>query len=316
MGIIQVLLRLPELLRNFRFCYEDIKKYQPDAVILVDFSGFNLKVAKWAKLNGFKVFYFISPQIWATRAGRIKAIKKYVDKMFVILPFEKEFYKKYNYDVEFVGHPLMDTLDNLRTHENFTQNLNIKKPIIALLPGSRKQELNKILKEMLSVVNYFPDYQFIVAGAANLDASCYIEVLKKYPSVILVQGKTYELLSHSEAALVTSGTATLETAILGVPQVVCYKTNFIFYLIVKMIIKIKFISIVNIIFGKKIVSELIQNHLNQKELTKELSEILKPENQMRIKNDYKILKTMLGEKGATDRTAILIKEELHKNKTK
>jgi lipid-A-disaccharide synthase len=311
MGIVQVILRLPELLRNFKFCYEDIKQYKPDAIILIDFSGFNLKVAKWAKLNSYKVFYFISPQVWATRAGRIKTIKKYVDKMFVILPFEKEFYNKHNYEVEFVGHPLLDTLENYSPDIDFSKNLGVQKPIIALLPGSRKQELNKILKEMLSIVDYFPNYQFIVAGSANLDKSIYDKFLKKHPTVGLTQGKTYDLLSNAEAALVTSGTATLETAILGIPQVVCYKTNFIFYLIVRMIIKIRFISIVNIIFGKKVISELIQNHLNKKELLKELSEILKPETKARIKNDYSKLKSMLGEKGATDRAANFIVRELN-----
>jgi lipid-A-disaccharide synthase len=300
MGVIQVIKRLPALLKNFQFCHDDILNYKPDAIILIDFSGFNLRIAKWAKNNGFTVFYFISPQVWATRAGRVHKIKKYVDRMFVILPFEKEFYKKYNYEVDFVGHPLLDIIEEHPFDIEFTDNLQSKKPIIALLPGSRKQEVRKILREMLSVVPKFKNHQFIIAKSAALPLDIYKPFLKKYSEVQIIESKTYDLIKNSEAALVTSGTATLETAIIGTPQIVCYKTGFLFYWIVRFIIKIPFISLVNIIMGRKIVEELIQGDLNEKRIETELLKILGKGKREKIIQEYTELRTKLGNRGATD----------------
>ena len=299
MGIFQVIRKLPSILRNFQFCHNDILNYKPDAIILIDFSGFNLRIAKWAKNNGFTVFYFISPQVWATRSGRVQKIKKYVDRMFVILPFEKEFYEKYNYEVDFVGHPLLDIIGDHSFDNNFKANLKYNKPIIALLPGSRKQEVRKILKEMLSVVPKFKNHQFIIAKSAALPMAVYEPFLKTHKDVQIIESKTYDLIKNSEAALVTSGTATLETAIIGTPQIVCYRTGFLFYWIVRFIIKIPFISLVNIIMGRKIVQELIQKDLNEYKIESELKKILDEDQRGKMIQDYRELKTRLGERGAT-----------------
>jgi lipid-A-disaccharide synthase len=313
MGIVQVLRRLPTIFRNFKFCHADIEAFKPDVIILIDYSGFNLRIAKWAKEKGFRVFYFISPQVWATRAGRVKKIKKYVDRMFVILPFEEDFYKKHNYKVDFIGHPL---LDNVAEHEKdaaFVQKMGAEKPIIALLPGSRRQEVKSILNEMLKMAPNFPEYQFIIAGAPTLPEEFYRPFLQKYPQVQLVHGQTYNLLANAEAALVTSGTATLETALFDVPEVVCYKTGPLFYWIVKQIIKIPFISLVNIIMGRKIVAELIQHELNENNLDLELKKILNSEHREILRKDYADLRNKLGNRGAAKRAAKLILEEIKAN---
>jgi lipid-A-disaccharide synthase len=295
------------------FCHKDIGSFQPDAIILIDYSGFNLRIAKWAKKNGFRVFYYISPQVWATRAGRVEKVKKYVDRMFCILPFEKEFYAKYGYDADYVGHPLIDTVDNFRNNVMTLSNTEIKKPIIALLPGSRKQEIKAILKRMLSIVNDFPDYQFVVAAAPSLPIELYKNILKENKSVIVLENQTYPLLNSAHAALVTSGTATLETALFGVPQVVCYKTGPLFYWIVKQIIKIPFISLVNIVMGRKIVEELIQGKLNKEELKGAIEKILDIEHRKILQSEYADLRIKLGEKGAAERVSKLIISSLKKN---
>lgn len=310
MGIVQVLLKLPQIFRNFSFCHKDILDFQPDAIVLIDYSGFNLRIAKWAKKKGFKVFYFISPQIWATRAGRVEKVKKYVDRMFCVLPFEKEFYAKYAYQADYVGHPLLDIIEDAQKDIDKSALSTIKKPIIALLPGSRKQEIKAILSRMMTIVPDFPDYQFVVAVAPSVPIELYQSIIKEEKSVLLLQHQTYPLLSSAEAALVTSGTATLETALFKVPQVVCYKTGPLFYWIVRQIIKIPFISLVNIIMGRKIVVELIQGELNSKNLKIELTKILDDEQRKIIIDDYKKLSLKLGEKGAAQRTALLIKNAL------
>lgn len=314
MGIVQVIKRLPEISRNFNYCHQNILDFKPDAIILIDYSGFNLRVAKWSKKHGFKVFYYISPQVWATRSGRVKKIKKYVDRMFCILPFEKDFYHKFGYNADYVGHPLLDIVDEAASEGTFCENLSIQKPIVALLPGSRKQEVKTILRAMLSVVPDFPDYQFIIAGAPTLTEAFYQPFLKDNPNVNLVQGQTYPLLSLAHAALVTSGTATLETALFKVPQVVCYKTGPLFYWIVRQIIKIPFISLVNIIMGKKIVEELIQGDLNKERIKTELLKILDPVHRSILLQDYEQLRLMLGEKGAADRAGKMIVEALNENR--
>src|SRR5215204_7320366 len=272
MGFAEVIKNLPAILNNLKFCRQDIGTFDPDVLVLIDYPGFNLRIAKWAKEKGFKVIYYISPQVWAWKASRIKTIKEVVDKMLVILPFEKKFYAKWGYKVEYVGHPLAQVInDFLRAPPGDAIS---SKPIIAVLPGSRKQEVATKLPIMLSVVKDFPQYQFVVAKAPSLDDGFYEEVLKQYPGTLTVRNDTYRLLSQAAAALVTSGTATLETALFGVPQVVCYKGSTISYQIAKRLVKIKYISLVNLIMDKPIVKELIQDDLTIENLSGELNEIL------------------------------------------
>ncbi len=299
MGFLEVIKNLRTILKNIKFCKEDILQYKPNALILIDYPGFNLRIAKWAKEQGIKVIYYISPQVWAWKENRVKLIKECVDKMLVILPFEKEFYKKWNYEVEYVGHPLVEVVDEFvksergtRNHEQGTGN------IIALLPGSRQQEILKKLPIMLEVAKHFPAYQFVVAKAPGLEESFYAGLLASYNNVSSVVNKTYDLLSQSKAALVTSGTATLETALFGVPEVICYKGSSFSYQIAKRLIKIKFIGLVNLIMNKEVVKELIQDELTVKNLRHELNELLNnPAKQKQIKEDYILLKTLLSKGG-------------------
>ncbi|WP_297794113.1 lipid-A-disaccharide synthase [uncultured Eudoraea sp.] len=314
MGFLEVIANLNTIFKNIKFCKKDIESYNPDVIIFIDYSGFNLRIASWARKNGYRTNYYISPQIWASREGRIKNIKRDIDAMYVILPFEKEFYeKKHNYPVHFVGHPLIDAIDQIAfsPEEEFrnAHSLDSKKPIIALLPGSRKQEVQQMLDQMLRLIPLFSEYQFVIAGAPSLDLDFYAPFLKNYP-VKLIPNKTYELLSHSYAALVTSGTATLETALLKVPQVVCYKGNWISYQIAKRIITLDYISLVNLIMGKEVVKELIQGDLTTKNLKKELSKILDgPAREAQLKA-YQELEIKLGGKGASEHAAGLIIENV------
>jgi lipid-A-disaccharide synthase len=304
MGIGQVLKNLPTILGNFKFCRQDIQAFSPDVLILIDYSGFNLRIAKWAKAQGYKIFYYISPQIWATREKRVKKIKLYVDKMFVILPFEADFYAKHNYPVEFVGHPLLDVINAHQTDFDFRQkNQLAPTPIIALLPGSRKQEIESMLNVMLSIVSDFPDYQFVIAGAPAISVDFYQPFVHSKPNVTLLENQTYSLLEHSHAALVTSGTATLETALFKVPQVVCYKAGALLYAIVKRIIKVPFISIVNLIMEKKVVQELIQHDLNTQQLKIELQQIIAGDKRQEMLNNYSLLAQKLGHQGASKKAA-------------
>lgn len=309
MGFAEVVLNLKTILSNIRFCKKDIALFNPDVLIFIDYPGFNMQIAKWAKKQNIKTHYYISPQIWAWKENRIKAIKRDVDKMYVILPFEKEFYEqKHHFPVEFVGHPLIDAIHNRpKTDEHlFKQTNNLSnKPIIALLPGSRKQEISKMLQLMLSVVDDFKDYQFVIAGAPSQDFEFYKPFLTT-PNIKFVSNKTYDLLSVSTAALVTSGTATLETALFKVPEVVCYKGSWISYQIAKRIITLKYISLVNLIMDKEVVTELIQNQLNQKNLIFELNKLLNPQTRAVILNDYEALETKLGGIGASEKTAKII----------
>jgi lipid-A-disaccharide synthase len=312
MGFAEVLMNIKTILRNLAFCKEDIKQYQPDVIIFIDYPGFNLKIAEWAKAENFKTFYYISPQIWAWKQNRVHKIKKCVDKMFVILPFEKEFYKKFEMDVDFVGHPLLDAIANRNKlpFETFCQeNELLNKPIIALLPGSRKQEISKMLPILLSVVKQFTDYQFVIAGAPSQEKSFYAPYLLN-DNISLLDNKTYQLLEQSTAALVTSGTATLETALFKVPQVVCYKGNKISFLIARAIVKVKYISLVNLIMDKEVVTELIQDKLTKKNLVKELTKLLSNENKPTIIKEYTDLYDKLGGNGASKRTAQLMTQYL------
>lgn len=312
MGFIEIIMNLRKILGMMSFCKKDIAAFQPDVLILIDNSGFNLPIAKWAKNEGFTTNYYISPQVWASRPGRVQNIKKYVDKMLVILPFEKEFYKKYDYDVHFVGHPLLDSIADrpqVNDTEFRTSHQLDDRNIIALLPGSRKQEIKKMLSVMLSVVGDFPEYQFVIAGAPSQEKAFYNQFITN-KNVAFISNKTYDLLSVSHAALVTSGTATLETALYKVPQVVCYKANNISYQIAKRIITLdKYISLVNLIMDKEVVKELIQHDLNTKNLKAELTKILDDDHRKNLFSDYYDLEQKLGGKGASDNAAKLIVEK-------
>ena len=312
MGFVEVLLNLRKALSFIKSCKKDIAEFKPDVIVFIDNSGFNLRVAKWAKQQGFKTNYYISPQVWASRASRVKDIKRDVDKMFVILPFEKEFYKKYDYEVEFVGHPLIDGIAGRKQVEehDFRRKYNLgDKPIIALLPGSRKQEITKMLSVMLSLVDDFSDYKFVIAGAPSQDFSFYQQIIGD-KEVSFINNKTYDLLSVSNAALVASGTATLETALFKVPQVVCYKGGSISYQIAKRIITLKYISLVNLIMDREVVTELIQNDFTKRNLKKELTKILEDQHRQKLFLDYFELEKKLGGKGASEKTAKLIVEGL------
>lgn len=314
MGFIEVLMNITTIFKNIAFCKKNIRKFKPDVIIFIDYSGFNLRIAKWAKKQRFRTNYYISPQVWASRAGRVKKIKNDINNMYVILPFEKEFYKKYDYDVTFVGHPLIDAIagKNLIDEEEFRKEHQLNnKPIIALLPGSRKQEITKMLSVMLKMVTKFSDYQFVIAGAPSQDYDFYKTFIKAQ-NISFINNKTYDLLSVSYAALVTSGTATLETALFKVPQVVCYKGSTISYQIAKRIITIKYISLVNLIMDKKVVTELIQDDFNEKRLEKELNLIINEEKRTQIFSAYFELETILGGGGASEKTADLIIKNLRK----
>jgi len=294
MGFIEVVKNLKTILSNLDLCKKDIIQYKPDALILVDYPGFNLRIAKWAKQQGIKVIYYISPQVWAWKENRVKAIKRDVDKMLVILPFEKAFYKKWNYEVEYVGHPLVNVIDNFKAGEGLFPG----KKIIALLPGSRKQEILKKLPIMLQAAGHFSDYHFVVAKAPGIEADFYNELLAQYSNVSSVVNKTYQLLSESAAALVTSGTATLETALFAVPEVICYKGSNLSYQIAKRLIKIKYICLVNLIMDKEVVKELIQDALTQENIIAALNDLLSnTAKQEQLKNDYAALKELLSQGG-------------------
>ena len=308
MGFIEVIMNLSAIFKDIAFCKSDIQAFKPDVIIFIDNSGFNLRIAKWAKQEDFKTNYYISPQVWASRASRVKDIKRDIDAMYVILPFVEAFYKKHDYEVTFVGHPLIDAIANRAQVDSFkfrVENELTDKPIIALLPGSRKQEIKNMLSVMLSIVNDFPDYQFVIAGAPSQDYSFY-EPFIKSSRVKFISNKTYDLLSISYAALVTSGTATLETALFKIPQVVCYKGSAISYQIAKRIVTLKFISLVNLILDKEVVTELIQNDFNKKRLKKELEIILDEKERSNIFLNYYELEKTLGGRGASEKTAKLI----------
>ena len=297
MGFTEVLMNLRTILRNLKFCKEDILQFKPDTLILIDYPGFNLRIAKWAKQQGMKVVFYISPQVWAWKENRVKMMKQCIDKMLVILPFEKKYFKeKWNWEVEYVGHPLVEVVEKHKAQG--TRNKISDKPIVALLPGSRKQEIIKKLPVMLEVSKHFPGHQFVVAQAPSVDDSFYKLFTERYPNVSIAKDKTYDILVQSDAALVTSGTATLETALFGVPEVVCYKGSPISYQIAKRVIKVKYISLVNLIMDKLVVRELIQDELTPGNLKNELTELLTSQERLAtLKKDYTDLKNLLSEGG-------------------
>lgn len=310
MGFVEVLANLRTIFKNLRFCKEDILRYQPDVLVLIDYPGFNIRIAQWAHQQGFKVMYYISPQVWAWKAGRVHTLKKCVDRMITILPFEKDFYKKYNWDVDYAGHPLVEVIDEFKKNHPL---LKTEENIIALLPGSRKQEILKKLPVMLEASKFFPDHQFIVAKAPSLPDTFYEALMKPYNNVGMVNNETYALLMRAKAALVTSGTATLETALFQVPQVICYKGNRVSYAIAKKLVNIRFIGLVNLILDRAVVTELIQDDFTIEKIVQELSRLLNDEKtQQKISTDYNELKSLLQQGGhASSNAARIILEVVH-----
>lgn len=308
MGFLEVLLNIRTIFKNILTCKENLLNFKPDLLILVDYPGFNLRIAKWAKSQKIPVYYYISPQIWAWKESRIHQIKQTVSRMYCILPFEKDFYMKHSLNVSYFGHPLLDEVNKFKLLNNNSLNLENNRPVLAILPGSRKQEIERKLPLMIAASSQFPDYTVIVACAPNLDLAYYEKF--KTQEVLFVKNQTYNLLKNAELAIVTSGTATLEAALFKVPQVVCYKSSFISFWIAKKLIKIKFISLVNLIANKEIVRELIQKDCTASKIAGELIKIKKGENKaIQMNNDYNDLIELLGNEGASSRVA----EDMLKN---
>lgn len=318
MGFAEVVANLPAILRNFKFCRKDIESFRPDVLILIDYPGFNLRMAEFAHKKGIKVFYYISPQIWAWKQSRVKKVRAYVDEMYVILPFEKDFYRKFGVDVHFVGHPLIDAVDNYHGalihggDDALISAADDPRPLVALLPGSRKQEISKMLPLMAAAARDFPDYRFVIAGAPSQEAEYYASLLGG-ADIPVIFGKTYAILSRAHAALVTSGTATLETAIFKVPQIVCYRGGSISYMLAKNLVKVKYISLVNLIMDAEVVPELIQSKLSVENLKRELAVIASPgERRRAMLEAYDRLYDKLGGVGASARTAERMLKSLRK----
>jgi len=306
MGFVEVLMNIRTIMRNMKFCKEDIEQFQPDAILFVDYPGFNLRIAKWAHQKGFQTHFYISPSVWAWKQSRVYTIKEAVDHLYAILPFEEAFYKKFDYQVNFVGHPLLDAIERfeesgaLKFEEETTDN----RPVIALLPGSRKQEISKKLPRMLEAVKDFKNYRIVIAGAPNLPEAFYREFIDPKVPAELFFGKTYAILKHAAGALVTSGTATLEAGLFQVPQVVCYVGNPVSFAIAKRVIDVKFISLVNLILDRKAVTELIQNDATPENMKAELIKILPGgEDHDRLMKDYSELTKDLGGGGASRKVA-------------
>lgn len=315
MGFVDVLKNLRGVFKNLKLCKKDIADYKPDVVILIDYAGFNLKIAEFAHNKGFKVYYYISPKVWAWKQSRVFKIKKYVDKLFAIFPFEIDFYKKYDYEINFVGNPLLDAVEkeinNKLSPEDFRKEHKLsEKPIIAILAGSRKLEIKNNLPLMLDIIKHFPDYQFVMAAAPSLDLEIYDKYIKNY-DLKIVYNKTYEVLQQSEAALVTSGTATLEAALLNIPEIVCYRGDYISAQIIKLLIKVDYISLVNLIMNKEIIKEFVQDEMTISNIVEELKRLLFDKDyRSSMLNNYSEMRKSLGGKGASERTASIIYKSL------
>jgi lipid-A-disaccharide synthase len=318
MGFISVLKNLGAISKNLNLCKQNITDYNPDVLIFIDYPGFNLRIAEFAKKEGYRTFYYISPKLWAWNEGRVKKVKKYIDRMYIIFPFEVGFYKKHGVEVEYNGNPLVDEterrLASFPSRSEMCSKLGSEgKPVIALLAGSRRHEIDLVLPQMLNVVKYLPEYQFVLAGVKNIPDEFYFNILRDHP-VKLIKEKTYEILYSSEAALVTSGTATLEAALHGAPQVVCYKGDFLSMIIAWIVIKVKYISLVNLIMDKEVVKELIQYDLTKEKILKELKGILQGgDKREKLLADYEELKKKLGPAGASGRIAMEMVKELSKS---
>lgn len=319
MGFVGVIKNLGAISKNIKLCRQQIIEYKPDVVIFIDYPGFNLRIAEFAKKAGFKTFYYISPKLWAWNEGRVIKIKKYIDRMFIIFPFEVEFYRKHGVTVEYQGNPLIDEtekrINRFPAKEGMYKYLGIvEKPVIALLAGSRRHEIELVLPEMIKTIHHFPEYQFVLAGVKNIPDELYIKVIGNAP-VKVIKEKTYEILYAAEAALVTSGTATLEAALHGTPQVVCYKGDFLSMLVAWMVVKVKYISLVNLIMGSEVVKELVQYDLTERALIMELRAILPGGSKRgKILSDYEVLKSKLGSAGASGRIAREMVRELKKGR--
>jgi lipid-A-disaccharide synthase len=314
MGFIEVIANLRTIIKNIKFCKQDILAWKPDAMIFIDYPGFNLRIAEFARQQGIKTIYYISPQIWAWKESRIHKIKRDIDKMMVILPFEKDFYQKWGMEVDFVGHPLLDEIgtrkwidDSWKKKHGIPEN----KKLIALLPGSRKQEIDTMLPIMIEATEGMDDYHFLLAMAPSQGLEAYTSHLNNRSNITHIQGETYAILSSSSGALVTSGTATLETAIFGVPEVVCYKANKVSYWIARQLIKVKFISLVNLVMDREIVKELIQADLNPKQVKAELLKILETDEREKMLASFEELKVKLGGEGASFNAASVIQRFLN-----
>lgn len=310
MGFTQVVMNLRTILRNIDVCKQDITAFKPDLLVLIDYPGFNLRIAEWAHQQGIPVHYYISPQVWAWKKGRVHTIKRVVDRMYVILPFEREWYARYDHAVEFVGHPLLDAIEQ----EGRTPLAPLpgadSRPVVALLPGSRRQELARMLPLMVAVSRRFPQVQFVMAAAPALPDELYTTAIGDAP-ITLLKGRTYDLLRHARAALVTSGTATLETALFGVPEVVCYKSGALNVWIARRLVDIKFISLVNLIMDREVVRELIQGDLTVDSLSAELDRLLADgPYRERMVGDLAELRNKLGGPGASAKVASMLWKSL------
>ena len=306
MGFWEVITNLRKINRYLDRCKNKILAFNPDVIILVDFGGFNKRIAAWAKKQHIKVYYYISPKVWAWNEGRALKLKAVVDKMFVILPFETDFYKKYDWDVDYVGNPVLDAVKAHSASPGFHAKYNLSStPLIALLPGSRKQEIKNMLDLMVTVASNFPKYNFGIAAVSTLDKALYADI-EKCPNVVLIFEDTYDLLSHSAAAIVTSGTATLETALLRVPQVVVYRTSFVSYHIARAVIRVPFISLVNLVAGREVVRELMQHDLTVSNLSAELQAIVDGPRREKMLKDYQEIYTRLDTGSASENTARLM----------
>ena len=305
MGFVEVLLNLRTILGNLSFCKKDIEAFDPHLIVLIDYPGFNMRIAEYAKQRGIKVAYYISPQIWAWKQNRVHKLKRDVGRMLTILPFEQEFYARFDMEVSFVGHPLLDAIAKRPNFDAAERRRALKLPaegpLVSLLPGSRKQEIKSMLPLMIEAVEEL-DMNWVIAGAPSQDKAFYQEVSGR-KDLPLVEGKTYDLLEISDAALVTSGTATLETALFEVPEVVCYKGSTISYQIAKRLVKVDYISLVNLVMNREVVTELIQGDFNKKRIKSELQACLEGPSAQKMKADYKELKEKLGGAGASERAA-------------
>ena len=304
MGFTEVIKNLSVIKKNLDFCKDDIISFNPDAIILIDFPGFNLKIAKFAKEKGIKVFYYISPKVWAWKKSRVELLRKYVDELIVILPFEVDYFKKEDIKAHYFGNPLSDEIKK----ETEKLSLDNTKSIISILPGSRKQEIKRNLPTMLDVIPEFPNYQFIIASTEEMYDLC--KQISEGKNVGIVKGQTYSILKKSELSLVTSGTVTLEAAMFNVPQLVCYKTDPLTYFLAKLFIKIKWISLVNIIMEKLVVKEFIQSEMTQKNLVSEMNNLLSGSGNTQILQDYKMLQEKLDSVNVSEKTAKFILENV------